>query len=145
MHREADELDLPQRVGRVETNRRVPAKSMVRFHEPLKVGDLELVGFFDDIVDVNAKTSLLSWGFLVRSSVRDAATKLRPYVWDSDRLRLDGSVYVRSEVWSEQHPELDWQKVATEAGEPKPGTIERVFLIEPSGDVPGLVRLGCSL
>ena len=126
-------------------NRRIPAQSMVRFHEPLVLDRLEIVGYFDDIVDVNARTSLVSWGFLVRSNVRDAAAALRPYIWDSDRLRLDDGIYVRSEVWTEAHPELEWQKLVTEAGEPKPGTMERVLLIEPSGDSAGLVRVGCSL
>lgn len=151
----AGELYEVSRLGNVEIhrdfayfkvpNRRVPSKSMVRFNDALTIGRLELVGYFDDIVDVNPRTGLLSWGFLVHSNVLDAAGVLRPYIWDSDRLRLDNGIYVRSEIWEEAHPELQWQKVATEAGEPKPGVIERVLLIEPSGDVPGLVRVGCSL
>jgi len=126
-------------------NRRMPSRSMVRFSEPLVVGNIALDGYFDDIVDVNAQTSLISWGFLAPTSVRDAQAALKPFLWDYDRFRADGPVFVRSELWEVASPEKGWQKIATESGEPKPGTLERVFLIEPSRDVPRHVRIGCSV
>ena len=126
-------------------NRRLPKESFVKFKAPIQVGQTVFVGYFDDLVAVSAKTSLFSWGFLARSTIADAADSLRPFIWDNDRLRRDAEVYVRSEVWSSLEPDKGWNKIATESGEPKAGTIERVFLIEPSEIGAQFIRVGCSV
>lgn len=126
-------------------NRRVPSQSVVKFNTPFVVGHTVFVGYFDDLVAVNARTSLFSWGFLVRASVRNLSDDMRPFIWEADRLRQDGEVAVRSEVWNLAEPEKRWAKVATASGEPRPGTIERVLLLEPSGIDPRIVRFGCSV
>jgi hypothetical protein len=127
----------------VVPDRTDPDKSKVLFKSPMKVGALNIVGFFDEVQRI-PDGFMISWGLLVASTVERTALALRSQIWESDRLRKDDQIFVRSEVWSHARPELGWAKILTEAGVPRPGTVERVLLIEPYEGETKFVRLGCS-
>jgi hypothetical protein len=129
----------------VVPNRQHPTESRVMFKQPMRIAGLEVIGYFDEIVNYREGMSAYSWGYLVANTVEASATALIPIIWDSERLRKDGPIYVRSEVWSHDKPAQGWVKVATEAGLPKRGTVERVFMIEPYDGESKFIRVGCSL
>lgn len=126
-------------------DRKHPSNSRIMFAEPVTLEGLKVVGFFDEVVDIPNGMSGYSWGYLVANSVRATADKLGPQIWDAPRLRVDGPVYVRSEVWIHENPASGWAKVKTEAGVPKRGTVERVLLIEPYDGETAFIRFGCSI
>ena len=66
-------------------------------------------------------------------------------VWDAQRLRQDDPVLVRSEVWTHARPDQGWAPLVTEPGLPKPGTVERVLLIEPYDGETAFIRFGCAI
>ena len=126
-------------------DRRHPTNSRVLFAKPIEVRGLKLVGFFDEVTDIPNGMTAYSWGYLVAESVPRTAIAIRPLLWDSSRLRSDGPVFVRSEVWSHETPAQGWAKVETEAGVPKKRTVERVFLVEPYEGESAFIRAGCSI
>lgn len=136
-------------VGSVSTfvvaDRRHPARSRVLFSKPIELHGLRFVGFFDEVADIPDGMTSYSWGYLVAGSVATAATALQPLVWESSRLRSDGPVFVRSELWSHETPAQGWTRVETEAGVPKRRTVERVFLVEPYDGENAFIRVGCSI
>jgi len=126
-------------------DRRHPTKSRVLFSKPIEVQGLKFVGFFDEIADIPSGMMSYSWGYLVADTVPMTAAAIKPLLWDSARLRADGPVFVRSEVWSHDNPAKGWANVETEAGVPKRRTVERVFLIEPYNGESAFIRAGCSI
>lgn len=136
-------------VGSVSTfvvpDRRHPTKSRVLFAQPIEFRGLKLVGFFDEVVDIPNGMISYSWGYLVADPVPSTAAAIKPILWDAARLREDGPVFVRSEVWSHDKSAQGWAKVVTEPGVPQRGTIERVFLIEPYDGESAFIRAGCSI
>ncbi len=127
-------------------NRNVPESSSQSFDPPLGLGSLEAVGYFDEVLDLGESGKYVSWGFLFRAPVGEVVNQLRSQIWEAQRLRKDDQIFVRSEVWNQLQKNPTWEKVAAIGGTvPKPGTIERVLLIEPSDDNANLTRFGCSL
>jgi hypothetical protein len=119
--------------------------SRVMFANPPVVEGLKFVGYFDEVLDLPNGMTSYSWGYLIASTVQEAATRLHGLVWDPMRLRKDGPVFVRSEVWSHERPEAGWTRSTTEAGVPRRGTVERVLLIEPYDGERAFIRFGCSI
>jgi hypothetical protein len=115
-----------------------------RFSSPYEDGPFKLSGYFDEVDNFGPAGLYYSWGFFVPGSVRQVAEQVRPFVQDSARLREDGGVFVRSELWvNGQWSKNDGLKGGTI---PAQGTVERVFLIEDGApEWPGYVRVGCSL
>jgi hypothetical protein len=106
-----------------------------------------VVGYLDELTPIPGGVDV-SWGFLVRGDLADVASALKGVIWDGKRLRNEpkAAYFVRSEVWRHANAAAGWAKEATENGPPKPGTVERVFMIEAyDGEPAGLVRAACSL
>jgi len=116
------------------------------FGQPLRVNGLVVVGYVDELTPIPGGVDI-SWGFLIRGKLLDVAAALKGVIWEGNRLRRDPQegYFVRSEIWRHASAAAGWVKDATENGPPKPGTVERVFMIEPVEDDPGLVRAGCAL
>lgn len=114
------------------------------FALPVEVRGLIVIGYFDEIRRIPGGV-IVSWGLLVPTSTAEAAQKLGGLFWEGERLRTEGEVFVRSEVWHHDEPMRGWVKDATEQGLPKPGTVERVLMVEPYKGETAFVRVGCSL
>jgi hypothetical protein len=136
-HRESAYFKVPEQ--------RHPTESRVVFRTPMKIAGVEIVGYFDEIQEIPGPALIYSWGYLVSSTVPVASKALAPFIWDANRLQDEGVVMVRSEVWTHARREQGWTKVKTEPGLPKPGTVERVLLIEPYDDETRFIRFGCSI
>lgn len=121
-----------------------PDESRIFFGAPLKIGGLDIIGYFDEVIAIPDGVAV-SWGFMLATSLPEAEASLRPWLWDAARLRPDEGYFVRSEVWRHAQPSAGWSKETTEPGLPKPGTVERVFLIETVEGDASFVRAGCSL
>lgn len=126
-------------------NRFADAGSTTTLEPPIKVDMFEAVAYFDELWTMNGGGRFVAWGFVLNAKPEDVVRALRPLVWDNQRLVADGAAFVRSELWENEKSELGWQRVRTESGEPKPGTVERVLMIEPYERVPGQTRVGCSI
>jgi hypothetical protein len=127
-------------------NRFSEGESFKKFPTSFKVGSFEAAAYFDELWSMNSGGKFVAWGFVLRAPISEVIKGVRPLLWESNRVKLDGAVYVRSELWDHSHTELGWQKVSTEGGsEPKAGTVERVLLIEPYERDSSQTRFGCSL
>jgi hypothetical protein len=134
-------------IGRFQVADRYDLKqSVVRFVPPQILGSLESVGYFDEIWSISDHGMMISWGFLLRASVDQVFQATQARIWDRDRLEHPEAVYARSELWVQAQSTLGWQKVVTANDQPpRPGTVERVLLIEPYEADASLTRFGCSL
>jgi hypothetical protein len=120
--------------------------SMVRFVQSEWIGPLEVVGYFDESFGISTHGKMISWGFLVNAPIEKVFAATRPSIWDAARLRSEGPIYVRSEIWIHANSDLGWQKTNTVSEQaPAAGTVERVLLIEPYELDATLTRFGCSL
>lgn len=100
------------------------------FALPVEVRGLIVIGYFDEITRIPGGV-IVSWGLLVPTSTTEAAQKLGGLFWEGERLRTEGKVFVRSEVWHHDEPMRGWVKETTESGLPKPKTVEQVLIVEP--------------
>jgi len=120
--------------------------SIRKFSPPLKIGSFDAVAYFDEVFVMRGNSLSVSWGFIVRAPIKDVVAATRSLLWDAQRLRQDDIVYVRSELWTHPKKDAGWEKVETVGGQvPRPGTVERVLLIEPYEEDASLTRFGCSL
>lgn len=122
-------------------------KNVVIFDKTIE-GNVSLIGYFDEVIDLEGMGQYYSWGFLVKGSPDRIATAIKPLVSDSSQFRRDGDVFVRSEIRDITLPNGSWIKndKLSSGTIPKSHTIERVFLVETAGDkYPGISRVGCSL
>ena len=114
------------------------------FALPVEVRGLIVIGYFDEIKRIPGGV-IVSWGLLVPTSTTEAAQKLGGLFWEGERLRTEGKVFVRSEVWHHDEPMRGWVTEVTEPGLPKPKTVERVLMVEPYSGETEFIRVGCSL
>lgn len=123
-----------------------PGQNRLSFAQPLRQDGLTLVAYLDELTPIPGGVDV-SWGFLIEGQLAEVAARLKGLIWEGQRLRHEtrGGYFVRSEVWRHADPRAGWAREATENGPPKPGTVERVFMIEADEDMPGRVRAGCSL
>ncbi|HEX5310797.1 hypothetical protein [Aquabacterium sp.] len=126
-------------------NRFANEESTSKLTPSVKISSFEAVAYFDELWSMNAGGRFVAWGFVLNAKPDEVMRTLRPLMWDNQRIVADGPAFVRSELWDNSKSELGWQKVETESGEPKPGTVERVLLIEPYERTPGQTRIGCSI
>lgn len=129
------------------TDRTADDKNVVIFDKALE-SNVSLIGYFDEITDLEAMGQYYSWGFLVKGSPDTTAAAIKPLVSGGSRFRRDGEVFVRSEIRDIALPNGSWiaSDKLSSGTIPKSHTIERVFLVEPAGDkYPGISRVGCSL
>lgn len=120
--------------------------SVRRFPAPMSFGALDAVAYFDEMVTMGEHQAFVSWGFLLRAPIRDVVSSTQSLIWEGQRLRQDDAIFVRSEVWTHGKTDAGWERTATVGGQvPKPGTVERVLMIEPYEDDASLTRFGCSL
>ena len=124
---------------------RHPTESRVIFRQPVVVAGLPVVGYFDEIMDLPDGAMSYAWGYLVAATVAQTGRAWSAQVWDAQRLRQDDPVLVRSEVWTLARPDQGWAPLVTEPGLPKPGTVERVLLIEPYDGETAFIRFGCAI
>lgn len=123
-----------------------PARSLQRFKTPLKLNQLEVVGYFDELMSLGDNSAFVAWGFLLRAPIKQVLAAIQSEVWDNNRLQPEGEVYARVEVWDQAHPEDGWQKIMTPGGaEVQADTVERELKIEPYEKDATLTRFGCSL
>lgn len=149
-HRGTLEKLAPMRSSGQSASFKVPSpehrtNSRVMFAKPPVVEGLRVVGYFDEVLDIPNGMSSYAWGYLIASDVEETAKKLHGLIWDPMRLRKDGPIYVRSEIWSHDKPDAGWARASTESGVPKRGTVERVLLIEPYDGETAFVRFGCAM
>ncbi len=127
---------------KVKDRKNAPA-NQVDFNPAITVGGLKLLGYFDEISDMEELGHYYYWGFVVEGSVENVIGNLRPLVSDADRLRGSGSDYARTELKSGNS---DWRAVHTGSGTvPAANTIERAFIVEPMENNKNATRVSCSL
>jgi hypothetical protein len=126
-------------------DRRDPDTNIRTLTPSLQLNNLEAVAYFDELSQFG-NTTFLFWGFLLRASMNDVLTATRPVIWDSQRLKAEDNIFVRSEIMDLNDKVPTWKKIATVGNQaPRVGTIERVLLIEPYEKDPRLIRFGCSI
>jgi len=115
--------------------------SLVLSGKPTIAG-IPVVSYLDEATDMGNLGQYYYWGFKVRGAFSDVLDKLRPLVFEGERLRKDAPVYVRTEM---KRGASAWMPVNTVNGVPKKGTVERAFLFEPDDKDENLVKVFCSL
>lgn len=123
-------------------DRKDGAKNEVILQSPVSVGGLELLSYFDEILELDPLGGYYFWGFTVKGDVVNVEKKIRALVSDNARLRRDGPAFVRTELKVGHGP---WQKANTANAAVGAGKTERVFLIEPHESRANTVRLSCSI
>lgn len=123
-------------------DRKDGGKNEVLLQSPVAVAGMELLSYFDEILELDSIGSYYFWGFTVKGDVSSVEKKIRALVFDNGRLRRDGPAFVRTELKVGRGP---WQKANTASAAVGAGKIERVFLIEPHESRVNTVRLSCSL
>jgi hypothetical protein len=120
-------------------------KNILMFHKPLD-GKVQLLGYFDEIVDLGQMGSYYSWGVLAKGKPDAVAAAIQPLILDGAPLRKEGDVHVRLEVRDVTQANGAWMNNDTigVGAIPKHNAVERVFLVE-AGDKPGTTRITCSL
>ncbi|WP_157845679.1 hypothetical protein [Herbaspirillum huttiense] len=117
--------------------------NQVNFAAPVTVGDIKLLGYFDEITDLQELGRYYYWGFIVDGTVAEVIGKLRPMVSNADRLHPDGTDYARTEV---KIGSSDWIAIKTGSSSvPQKNTIERAFIIERMENNKHATRVSCSL
>lgn len=119
-----------------------PKKEQLMFTQPLKLGDIELIGYRNEIDDLERLGIYYFWGFITRGTVKEVAEKIHPFVYENQRFRQDGESFVRSEIRIGSR----WTPSKSTSNTP-PGLsrVERVFLVEPSHEDPNAVFISCSI
>lgn len=114
----------------------------LRFPQQLEVAGVHLLSYSADNRDLDSLGLYYSWGFVASGDLADVTKKLRPLIYQNDRFRMDGDVFVRTEV---KVGSSNWLNINTQTGSAA-GTsrIERAFIIE-KGEKPGTVSISCSL
>ena len=124
-------------------NRHQTGSGSVLFTTPLRAGGFTVLGYTDEVSDLGSLGHYYSWAFLVAGKVDEVYRQFQPLMHGARRMRTDDGAYVRSDV---RLPDGSWQAFASAsgvaAGREK---VERVFLIEPHGELDSVVRVGCSL
>ena len=123
-------------------DRRDDKSNEVAFSASVSASGLELLSYFDEMLDLGPAGRYHSWGFTATGDIVSVQKKIGTLVADSVRLRHDGTVFVRTELKVGNGP---WQKVNTANAAVGLTQVERVFMIEQHETRPKVVRLTCSL
>jgi hypothetical protein len=126
-------------------------RKVQRFQHPLMVGDVELLGYLDDIYEVGGQGKFFDWGFIVKGEKAEIAQKLAPYIADHDQfLPSTDNTWQRGQHWNSGEPVDHWHDGVTPMGQaPAPGTVERVLYVDEGGNDmiagKGEVEVNCSV
>lgn len=124
-------------------NRFDEKENNVEFLEHPKMAGLTLLSFFDETTDLGDMGLYYYWGFTFEGKLDDVVEKLKPLIFNNERLRAVDGTYVRTEV---KILGSRWLPLATSANTPTGiGKIERLLLIEPHEERRNAVRVSCSL
>jgi hypothetical protein len=116
------------------------------FQTPLPLGSLQAIGYFDEAFDIGEAGQFIAWGFLLLATVEETVLQLKSHIWQAQRLRKIEPVYLRSELWHHAQEQPIWEIADTQIGpSPRPGTVERLLMVEPYEEDARLTRFGCSL
>ncbi len=106
------------------------------------IANLPVVSFIDETSDMESMGLFYYWGFTVEGKYDDVLEKIKPLVFENNRLRKDGDHSVRSEL---KIGNSAWRSVNLNSGNiPRRFVTERVFLVEPDTK-PNIVKLLCSV
>ena len=106
------------------------------------IAGLPVSSYLDEASEMGSLGRFYYWGFKVKGTQTEVLEKLKPLVHESDRLRKDAPVYVRTEL---NMGGTSWLPVNTASGVPKEGTVERAFLFEEDDKDKNLTKVFCSL
>ncbi len=124
-------------------DRKSTPENQLDFASPVTVGGLKLLGYFDEISDLQQLGRYYYWGFIVEGSVEEVIGKLRPMTVNANRLRPAGPDYARTEV---KIGSSDWLAFNMGSGSvPRKNTIERALIIEGMENNVHATRVSCSL
>lgn len=117
-------------------------QEQIKFTQPITLGNIQLTGYRSDNSNLGPLGVYHFWGFITRGTVGDVAEKIRPFMFDNQRLRQDGKNFVRSEIkvgayWTPNY--------STSNTPPGLSRVERVFLIELLPEDPDSVFISCSI
>jgi hypothetical protein len=130
-------------IGWIQVPDRKKDTNFVDFKTPMKVADMELVSYYDELTDLAEGGQFYYWGFNINGDVEDVVKKVRPLMKDASRLVEDGGSYARVDV---KIGKANWAPTKPVSGTvPEANKIERILLIEKHEKRAGLVRLSCSL
>lgn len=127
----------------VVPNRLREGQRIQMFDKPIDMGDVELVGYYDESSELDGIGKFSYWGFIANGTVEDTVGKIRPYIVDGERLVKDESgVWGRSERRYIGDPIDQWRKetIASNSA-PKEGTVERVLIVEANESLTGNGRV----
>lgn len=112
------------------------------FPQQPDVAGVRLLSYTAGNSDLDSMGLYYFWGFVASGDIIDVTEKLRPLIYQNDRLRKDGAVFVRTEA---KIGSSNWINIAL-PGSTAAGTIkiERTFIIEKGG-TPGTVAISCTL
>lgn len=106
------------------------------------IANLPVLSFMDEATDLDSSGLFYYWGFTVEGKYEDVLEKIKPLVFDNNKLRKEGDHSVRSEI---KIGNAAWRSVNLSSGSvPRRFVTERVFLIEPDTK-PNIVKLLCSV
>ena len=106
------------------------------------IGGLPVASYLDEASDMGSLGRFYYWGFKVKGTQTEVLEKLKSLVHESDRLRKDAPVYVRTEL---NTGGTRWLPVKAANGVPKEGTVERAFLFEEDDKDKNITKVFCSL
>lgn len=106
------------------------------------ISGLPVLSYLDEVSDLGSLGRFYYWGFKVKGTQIEVLEKLKPLVHESERLRRDTPVYVRTELNTDG---VNWVPVKTASGLPKAGTVERAFLFETDDKDNNITKVFCSL
>jgi hypothetical protein len=124
-------------------NRRDEETGMIAFTGNPTIAALPVTSYLDYVINLQDSGLYYTWGFKVRGEIATVVNALKPIIFESNRLRRDDSVYVRTEL---RDGTSAWLPVKTAGGTvPKSGTVERALLIEPDDKDKSLVTVTCNI
>ena len=130
-------------VARIDVpNRLSSSNSSVKFKRPVIINGVGFQSYYDEYIDLGSLGKIYNWGFEVDVSIDEAASKLMPLIYDSERLTLSDGHYARTEVKVLNSP---WVKLKMNSGVAAGlSRTERAFFIERD-DEKKITRITCSI
>ncbi|WP_440216749.1 hypothetical protein [Chromobacterium piscinae] len=130
---------------KVEDRLKDGAPSTVRFTHPLQIGALTILGYQDNYSNLGRLGRYYYWGFVVKGLPDDVYRQLPQEI--AQKLHKDKESYTRNEWKIVKQEPTEWLSgSASAAGEPtRPGTAERLLMIEKSDGAPQESTILCSV
>jgi hypothetical protein len=123
-------------------NRKKDKENSLALASKPTIANLPVVSFIDETSDMESMGLFYYWGFTVEGKYDEVLEKIKPLIFENNRLRKDGNHSVRSEL---KIGNAAWRSVNLNSGNiPRRFVTERVFLVEPDTK-PNIVKLLCSV